>query len=393
MVVLGIVLSITAVARAHPTLTHNLRVVVHADRVTLQPTIVLPEIDIANPFVDESKPAPDVKAMNDSVATHRAYLLSHFHVKVDGAEIAGTVTHSSPATQPITWDNFEDIESAATYTIEYPLSHPPAKIRIDQDLLKEYGRMGQPWIVSLVTEYRLAHQTQWSEALLTKDQPLEIACTWPTNTEEATTIENHLSVWQTGRDYTRHGLMHILTGYDHLLFVAALVIGAMQLWDLVKVVSAFAVAHTLTLTLSVLHLVRVPSSIVEPMIAASIVCVALQNVFFPRQSRGPTRLAIAFGFGLFHGLGFAGGLADAMSDMPTSHLATALVAFTIGVELSHQMLIVPLYFCLKPFRPDRAEMRVETAVIRLPAALRIMSFAISLAGMAYLVLALREIRN
>jgi hypothetical protein len=168
--------------------------------------------------------------------------------------------------------------------------------------------------------------------------------------------------------------------------VAALVIGATQLWDLVKVVSAFAVAHTLTLTLSVLHLVRVPSSVIEPMIAASIVCVALQNVFFPKQSRGPIRLIIAFGFGLFHGLGFAGGLADVMSDMPTAHLATALIAFTIGVELAHQLLIVPLYVLLKRFRA------LESAQLRLPFALRLASLAISIVGFVYLIAALSEVR-
>jgi hydrogenase/urease accessory protein HupE len=375
----------STVVRAHPTLTHDLRVVVFPDHITLEAKIVLPEVDIANSFVDESLPAPDAKKMKDAIDAHQKYLLDHLHVQADGVDLVGKVARVSPATQPITYDNFEDMESAARYAIEYPLPHPPAKVRIAQDLLKEYGRMGQPWVVSIVTEYRLSHESQWNEALLTRDQPLEIACNWPANHTEAAAASSTLSVWRTAMQYARHGLMHILTGYDHLLFVAALVIGATKLWDLVKVVSAFAVAHTLTLTLSVLHLVRVPSSVVEPMIAASIVCVALQNVFFPKQSRGPIRLIIAFGFGLFHGLGFAGGLADAMGDLPTAHLATALVAFTIGVELAHQLLIVPLYFLLKP-------LRVAPEQTRLPFALRVASLAISLVGFAYLVVALGEAR-
>ena len=102
--------------------------------------------------------------------------------------------------------------------------------------------------------------------------------------------------------------MHILTGYDHLLFVSALVLAATGIWDLIKVVSAFTLAHTLTLTLSVFNIVTLSERIVEPMIAASIICVAVQNVFWPERSRGWTRLGIAFAFGLFHGLGFGRGL-------------------------------------------------------------------------------------
>jgi hydrogenase/urease accessory protein HupE len=373
-------------ARAHPMLTHEMRVVVCRDHLTLEAKISLEEVDIANSFADDTKPAPDVKAMRDAIAAHAAYVLGHFHVCADGAQLAGRVLSASPSTEPVTWDNFEDIESAATYTIEYPLAHAPKNLRIAQDLLKEYGRMGQPWVVSLVTEYRLAHESQWNDAFLTRDQPLTISCTWPANaTEQPPSTISHTNLWHTARAYAYDGLMHILTGYDHLLFVAALVIGATQLWDLVKVVSAFAVAHTLTLTLSVLHLVHVPSTVVEPMIAASIVCVALQNVFFPKQSRGPTRLAIAFGFGLFHGLGFAGGLADAMSHLPISDLATALIAFTLGVEAAHQMLIIPLYLLLKQFRSHPHEF----PALRLPLHLRLASLAISVVGMAYFVAALR----
>jgi hypothetical protein len=127
----------------------------------------------------------------------------------------------------------------------------------------------------------------------------------------------------------------------------------------------------------VLNLVRLPSHVVEPVIAASIVCVAVQNVFFPRQSRGWARLAIAFAFGLFHGLGFAGGLMEAMADMPGINLVAALVCFTIGVELAHQLLIVPLFYVLKLVR-RRAD-TTESAPA-LPMSLRFASVLISLAG-------------
>ena len=108
-------------------------------------------------------------------------------------------------------------------------------------------------------------------------------------------------------DYLRLGIAHILEGWDHLLFIAALVLACTSFWDFVKVVTAFTVAHTLTLAISAFGYLRLPSSVVEPMIALSIVVVAMQNVFFPKSARGRTRLVIAFIFGPFHGLGFAGG--------------------------------------------------------------------------------------
>ena len=104
--------------------------------------------------------------------------------------------------------------------------------------------------------------------------------------------------------YVWHGVHHILTGYDHLLFVAALALRAATLWDLIKVVSAFTLAHSLTLTLAALNLIHLPDAVVEPLISASIVFVAIQNVIWPEQARGGSRLAVALFFGLFHGLGF-----------------------------------------------------------------------------------------
>jgi hypothetical protein len=163
------------------------------------------------------------------------------------------------------------------------------------------------------------------------------------------------------------------------------VLAAVSVWDLVKVVSAFTLAHTITLTLAALRLVHVSSSIVEPMIAASIVFVAAQNVLWPKQSRGWMRLAIAFGFGLFHGLGFAGGLLDAMQEMSGLTIVLAILAFSLGVELGHQMIVLPLFGALKLARRTRQEVADRDRVSLL--ALRYGSAVICCAGMYYLVYA------
>ena len=188
-------------------------------------------------------------------------------------------------------------------------------------------------------------------------------------------------------DYLRHGINHILTGYDHLLFISALVLATRQLWDLLKVVTAFTIAHTITLALAALNLIHLPGRIVEPMIAASIVFVALQNVFWPKTARGWGRLGAAFFFGLFHGLGFAGGLLDAMREMQVSSTLLAILAFSLGVELGHQMIVLPLFAALKAARQTRSDLEAKERLSLV--AQRVGSAAVSLAGMFYLFVALR----
>jgi hydrogenase/urease accessory protein HupE len=181
-----------------------------------------------------------------------------------------------------------------------------------------------------------------------------------------------------------HGVRHILTGYDHLLFLGALVLAAVTFWDLFKVVTAFTVAHSITLTLSALRLVHLSDRVVEPTIAASIVFVALQNVFWLGKARGWTRLVVAFVFGLFHGLGFAGGLLDVMHQMPTAAVLLAILGFSLGVEAGNQIVLIPLFGSMRlarRMRPD-AEPRFAMAFQRTGSAV------ILVAGVYYLGVAL-----
>ena len=117
----------------------------------------------------------------------------------------------------------------------------------------------------------------------------------------------------TGLEFFRHGIAHILTGYDHLLFVVALLLGVRGFWDLIKIVSAFTLAHTVTLTLSAFDVVRLPEMLVESMIAGSIVVVAIRNLVQPH--RGRDTVLVVFLFGLFHGLGFAGAVLESIAGL------------------------------------------------------------------------------
>jgi HupE / UreJ protein len=139
------------------------------------------------------------------------------------------------------------------------------------------------------------------------------------------------------------GVEHILGGVDHVLFLVVLLIGARGLGSLVKVATSFTVAHSITLALGVVGWVNVPSDIVEPLIALSIAYVAVENIL-GGESRH--RLAVVFGFGLLHGLGFASTLN--LTDDLSPRLLGSLVSFNAGIELG-QLLIVSVLFPLLVF--------------------------------------------
>lgn len=150
------------------------------------------------------------------------------------------------------------------------------------------------------------------------------------------------TAWQSFVSYIPVGFDHILPkGLDHILFVLGLFFLSTRLTPLIWQVSAFTLAHTVTLALGAMGLVNVPGSIVEPLIAASIVYVAVENIF----ARGLTkwRPAVIFGFGLLHGLGFASVLGD--FGLPQDQFVPALIGFNVGVEVG-QLTVIALAFIL-----------------------------------------------
>lgn len=152
--------------------------------------------------------------------------------------------------------------------------------------------------------------------------------------------------------FLHEGVHHIVTGYDHVLFLLCLLLPAVMrrtpqgwrpvdqlkqaVWPVVGIVTAFTLAHSITLTLAALKLVALPSSLIEPAIAATIVLAAIDNLW-PLFSRLP-RAAVTFLFGLIHGFGFAGVLAEL--DLPAATFAWALLQFNLGLELGQLVIVL-----------------------------------------------------
>lgn len=138
----------------------------------------------------------------------------------------------------------------------------------------------------------------------------------------------HASLWQLSGRYLYAGIEHILTGYDHLAFLLGVVLWANRLWPVVKIVTAFTVSHSVTLSMAVLGVATLPSALVEAAIAASIIYVAVENFFSRNVDR---RWRDTFFFGFIHGFGFASSLLEL--GIPRGAIVPTLVSFNIGVEI------------------------------------------------------------
>lgn len=199
---------------------------------------------------------------------------------------------------------------------------------------------------------KLEHGGMVHTAILGADRP------------EQTIVLATASPWREFRAYIAHGAWHIWIGYDHILFLLSLLLPAVlargaggwqavpalrpALADVVKTVTAFTAAHSVTLSVAALGFVSPPSRWVESAIAASVIAAALNNVFPIVHGR---RWVLACGFGLLHGFGFAGVLADL--GLPAGARAMALAGFNLGVELGQLAIValfVPLAFYLRASR-------------------------------------------
>lgn len=156
---------------------------------------------------------------------------------------------------------------------------------------------------------------------------------------------------QTFKGFLLLGIEHILTGYDHLAFLLALLLLGGTLREAIKIITAFTVAHSITLALAALDVINLPSSFVEPAIAASIVYVGVENLIYLRRGQEAVgrRWLLTFAFGLIHGFGFASVLRE-LGLGRGMQVVVPLVSFNLGVELGQlaiALLALPVIWKLR----------------------------------------------
>lgn len=196
-------------------------------------------------------------------------------------------------------------------------------------------------------------------------------------------VEAQPGVWAASWRFLRLGMEHIFTGYDHIAFLIALLLLGGRLLDLVKMVTAFTIAHSITLALAALGVFSPPARWVESLIALSIVAVAAENLWVLRREEGSRarldsalrhRWRIAFAFGLVHGFGFAAALRELQ--LPRPALVAGLVSFNVGVELGQVAIVALAFPVLSWLRSLRGFQ---------PAGVRLLSLAVALLGAGLLV--------
>ena len=183
--------------------------------------------------------------------------------------------------------------------------------------------------------------------------------------------------------YLVAGIEHIFLGYDHIAFLVGVVLWARRLVPVIKIVTAFTIAHSITLSLAALNIIVLPGVVVEPAIAASIVFVAMEN-FFSRDI--DSRWRVTFAFGLIHGFGFAGALRE--FGLPANAVVPALAAFNIGVEVGQVAIVsivVPALIVL-----DRLMATDGAKPVRAASLVYALSLLISLLGSYWLLTRLLE---
>jgi HupE / UreJ protein len=168
-------------------------------------------------------------------------------------------------------------------------------------------------------------------------------------------VDRRIGFWAAARRFLQLGVEHIFTGYDHIAFLVGLLLLGGSFKELVQIVTAFTVAHSITLALATLAIVNPTPRLVEPLIAASIVYVAAENLWALRRGTRASALrhrwVLTFVFGLVHGFGFASVLREL--HLPRSGLAAALVTFNLGVEIGQVCIValaVPLFALLRRTR-------------------------------------------
>jgi len=262
------------------------------------------------------------------VGGHEALALGALDVRIDGQLLRGTVDEIS-----------NNSAQGVRIVVRYP-RRPGSQLTVASNVPARLAR-GHRELVSIRAD----------DGLLLAEHMLDASSSDVAVDLGATTGGGRSALW-----FLRLGVEHILAGYDHLLFLAALLLVARERRELVTVVTAFTIAHSVTLAAAVLGWIDVPAWIVEPFIAASIVYVGIENLV--RREPG-VRWKLTFAFGLIHGFGFAGALRELGIGADGVDIAVPLAAFNVGVEagqLAVAMLLLPLLIRLRDHPAVRARL-------------------------------------
>ncbi len=315
-------------ARAHQAGLSTVLVQLGTNRLTAQLTFAWPELEALTPM-DANH---DRELSDGEFAAARPFLLKHgepaLAFESDGRMLA--------LTAPIEVQREDTNGLRFSFTFEFPATRV---LTLNSEILAELPRTHR----QIVTVLR-ADGSSLGEAVLDRDRPsVDVPQFTLTQKKQLHGV----------RDFLVLGVEHILTGWDHLAFLFGLLVIGGGLRDAIKIITSFTVAHSLTLVLATFNVINIPSSYVEPLIAASIVYVGFENIL---RHDFHNRWMLTFAFGLIHGCGFASVLREMGLGANGTSVVTPLVCFNLGVEagqLALAAVMLPLIWKLKPKFPKR----------------------------------------
>lgn len=310
LILIGLVLN-AAVALAHDPGLSALEVSVSGDEIGATLSVSPADVAALAPAGDQSGAA----------ARLRDLALAAVRLEVDDEPLV------------LVWQHVESDESGTRVRVVYsaPQSKGPVRrLVVTSDMPKQLSR-GHRELLTITADGRVA-----GEGMLDAEA-----------SSLAVDLEAPRSRARQAWSFLTVGIHHILSGYDHLMFLAGLILAAVAVRQLLIALTAFTVAHSVSLALVAIGGVHAPPSIVEPLIAASITWVGVENLLARRRG---TRWWIVFAFGLVHGFGFAGALTELGFGSSAGDVALALFSFNAGVEvgqLAAAAMMLPLVWLVR----------------------------------------------
>lgn len=347
ILIVFLLISLPKGAMAHPPGLSSMEVTSSPINLSIKVTFAIQDIEALIPMDIDLDAEVTPKELTDAKPAIAELIRKNLHVEVDGDLI-----------QPIEMPGVEfDDQNNARVDLLYP-AHPKVEFSIESTFLKLFPDGHQQFIA-----FRSNSDTVIAEKMLKKtDMKFNLSLNTDTKAETLPA-----SLWPAFTDFFKLGIEHILTGYDHLLFLFALLAVTHNFWPALKIITFFTVAHSITLALAGLDLFELRSNLVEPLIALTIVYVSVENMIRGEHVSG--RHWLTFGFGLIHGFGFAGVLKEMEISAGQSGILLPLFSFNLGIEsgqIAVTSVVLPLIWWINNTSPRATQIfRAGSALIAL----------------------------
>lgn len=314
---------------AHPPGLSSADLTIKPDGIQAKFTFAVQDIEAFVPMDTDGDAEVTDQELGAATTRVASFVADQFIVKADGNEIKSTLSKT------VSFDNKNNTHVVLNY-----LEKPVDSIGVESKILAKMP----PDHKQYLTIKDNTGKEIGKKLLTQKDNILEISLN---NTKPETVSENQST--STFTDFLKLGVEHILTGYDHLLFLFSLLVVTRSFWPAIKIITFFTIAHSITLALAGMNIVNFASSIIEPLIAATIVFVGLENIIRKDNVTTRQRCILTFFFGLIHGFGFASVLKEMGISSIETGILVPLFSFNVGVELGQiavAALVLPLIWRL-----------------------------------------------